>query len=677
MCVANLRLIAVHCFAGIMLAACDQSPPPPPSSPTQDASRETRETPQRKTFVFDGPMPVTYQQAPMLAQRVADGSLPPVAQRLPENPLVIPPVERIGEYGGTWRRAFTGPADKQNADRLQHDHVIYYDLDGFTVVPHIAESWEVLEDGKAIVFQLRRGMKWSDGHPFTADDFIFAHQDVILSEELNPVTPSWVRIGNGYGTVRKLDDYTVRYEFPQSYHAFPEIYAGLEVAGLSTRGWNATSPYAPAHYLKQFHAKFANGDKLNSEVEEAGLDNWVQLFKLRCSAHDNPALPVVGPWKMVQPITGQRYVLERNPYYWAVDPEGNQLPYIDRIVMYLAENLEVLNLRAIAGEIDMQHRHIQLAKYPVFKQNAERGDYRLMLWPAMGGSECVVFINQTYEEDPEVAQWLRNRDFRIALSLGIDREEINETIFLGTGTPRAFICSPETPFYPGPEYEKQYAMRDAAQANAILDRIGLKEKNTDGMRLGADGKSELTLRLSVINAAFLDYPGVAELLVRHWHELGLRIDARLQERSLFTKLNESNKQQMLLWEAGGSEGIWYYPSFTIPTGFAYIGPAGGQWYQSRGKIGIEPNERFKRLLDLYEKGLQVPRTERVAYGQEIFKIHADNLFAIGTVGLSPAFNGVVVIKNNFRNVPDIAPNSSPLQNPGIARTCSAARSSIL
>ena len=668
MCVANLRLIAVHCFASIMLAACDRSPPPPPASPTQDASRETRAAPQRKTFVFDGPMPATYQQAPMLAQRVADGSLPPVAQRLPKTPLVIPPVERIGKYGGTWRRAFTGPVDKQNADRLQHDHVIYYDLDGFTVVPHIAESWEVLEDGKAIVFQLRRGMKWSDGHPFTADDFIFAHQDVILSEELNPVTPSWVRIGNGYGTVRKLDDYTVRYEFPQSYHAFPEIYAGLEVAGLSTRGWNATSPYAPAHYLKQFHAKFANGDKLNSEVEEAGLDNWVQLFKLRCSAHDNPALPVVGPWKMVQPITGQRYVLERNPYYWAVDPEGNQLPYIDRIVMHLAENLEVLNLRAIAGEIDMQHRHIQLAKYPVFKQNAEKGDYRLMLWPSMGGSECVVFINQTYEEDPEVAQWLRNRDFRIALSLGIDREEINETIFLGTGTPRAFICPPGTPFYPGPEYEKQYAMRDAAKANAILDRIGLKEKNTDGMRLGADGKSELTLRLSVINASFLDYPGVAELLVRHWRELGLRIDARLQERSLFTKLNESNKQQMLLWDAGGSEGIWYYPSFTIPIGFAYIGPSGGQWYQSRGKIGIEPNERFKRLLDLYEKGLQVPRAERVAYGQEIFKIHADNLFAIGTVGLSPAFNGVVVIKNNFRNVPDIAPNSSPLQNPGIART---------
>ena len=211
-------------------------------------------------------------------------------------------------------------------------------------------------------------------------------------------------------------------------------------------------------------------------------------------------------------------------------------------------------------------------------------------------------------------------------------------------------------------------MRDAAKANAILDRIGLKEKNTDGMRLGADGKSELTLRLSVINASFLDYPGVAELLVRHWRELGLRIDARLQERSLFTKLNESNKQQMLLWDAGGSEGIWYYPSFTIPIGFAYIGPAGGQWYQSRGKIGIEPNERFKRLLDLYEKGLQVPRAERVAYGQEIFKIHADNLFAIGTVGLSPAFNGVVVIKNNFRNVPDRAPNLSALQNPGIART---------
>ena len=654
------------------LAACDRAPAPPAgkatgrSGPSQPQAAEAPAPARPHSFVHAGPMPTLFREAPSLAKLVAAGELPPVAERLPEQPLVIAPVARIGRYGGTWRRAFTGPADRQNIDRIQHDHVIYYDLD-FKLVPHIAASWEVQDDGRVFIFRLRKGMKWSDGHPFTADDFVFAYEDMQANAELNPTPPTWMRAGDDYGVVTRDDDHTVRYTFARPYHAFLEIYAGLVAAGQSARGWMGRAPYAPRHYLEQFHPRYRDRAQLDAVVAEAGLDSWVQLIKQRGSMHENPQLPVVGPWKTVQPITSQRFVLERNPYYWAVDPEGHQLPYIDRIAMQLMENLEVLNLKALAGEIDMQHRHIQLAKYPVLKKGAARGGYRLHLWPNMGGSEAIVFVNQTYDEDAEVMRWLRNHDFRIALSIGIDRDEINEAIFLGTGTPRAFVAPPGTPYYPGPEYESMHVARDLEKANAILDRIGLEQRDGEGARLRTDGKGPLILKLAAVNAAFLDYPGVAELLTRHWRQIGLRIDVSLEERSLFTQRNLSNQHQMLLWGGGGSEGIWYYPLFTIPLAEPFFAPQVGLWYRSGGASGIEPTGPMKRLLDLYELGLGVPRAQRIAYGQEVFRIHAEQLYTIGTVGLSPAFNGVVVVKNNFVNVPNVAPNSAPLQNPGIAR----------
>ncbi|MAE64961.1 MAG: twin-arginine translocation pathway signal [Phycisphaeraceae bacterium] len=661
----------------IAITACGRTDPPAPSDTTgTGAPAETTDAPPNekrafKSFIYDGPMPTSYQEAPDLTALVAEGKLPPVAQRLPEHPLVIPPVERIGKYGGTWRRAFTGPADGQNVDRLIHDHVIYYDIDGFTLVPHIAESWEILEDGKVFHFKLRKGMKWSDGTPFTADDFLFAYEDIFMNKDLRERGPPlWMRVGKEYGTVSKVDELTVKYAFPAPYYAFLEIIAGLNVAGQSASGGDdRKAPYAPKHYLKQFHPSYASTESIEQKVDEAGLGKWEELFILRATTHENPDLPVVGPWKMVQPITGQRFVLERNPYYWAVDPEGNQLPYIDRIVMSLEEDMETLNLGAIAGKLDMQHRHIQLAKYPLFKRNEKKGNYRMMLWPGLGGSECVVNLNQTYDADPEIARWLRTLKFRRALSLGIDRHEINETIFLGTGKPRAFVCAPSSPYYPGPEYEMKDAVHNVEEANRLLDEIGLGAKNDDGLRLRTDGKGTLILAVSVMTAAFLDYPGIAELLAQQWLDIGLKIDVRLEERTLFTARSQGNQHQATLWEGGGSEGIWYYPLFLVPLRKgAYFGPAAGTWYQSGGENGIEPNDAFKRLIELYNLGLGVPADQRVEYGREIFRIHSENLFTIGTVGLSPAFNGVVVVKNNFRNVPEIAPNSSPLQNPGIART---------
>lgn len=618
------------------------------------------------SFIYMGSHLESFNESPELAKRVDEGKLPPVEERLPEEPLVIPTIEKIGQYGGIWKRGFIGPIDRQNIDRIMHDHLVYYDLDGHTLMPHIAKKWDMSEDGTTFTFHLRKGMKWSDGMPFTAEDFIFAYEDLTLNAELNPAIASYMKVAGKLCRINKIDKYTVRYTFHKPNFSFIEKVASITVGGQSVRQFRCPL-YAPRHYLKQFLPKYASEVELNRKIESYKMESWVALFIRMSRLHENPGLPVVGPWKTVTPITGDVFSLERNPYYFAVDTEGNQLPYIDRIEMNLVENIEVFNMRAITGAIDMQHRHVLIDKLPVLKEAAKKGNYRLLLWPGLGGSDAAIFVNQTWQGDLEIEKWLRNRDFRIALSLSIDREEINESIFLGVGEPRPFIPLPENRFYPGPEYERKYAKRDLAKANAILDRIGLEKRGKNGYRLRSDNNEPLIITLAVLSRSFLNWEGIGELVVNHFKDIGINLHLKVEERSLFSRRSHTNEQQLSLW-GPAAVNPWAYPRITVPiTREAHFGPKVGIWYETNGAKGVAPTGSLKRLIKVFELGNSVSLEKRVELGKELWQIHADNLFAIGIIGNSAAYNGVVVVKNNFRNVPDVAPNSPAHQSPGIAR----------
>ncbi len=639
-----------------------------PSVFETDKPQKTAVSTEGFSFRYTGPPPTTFSEAPDLAKRVAAGELPPVIERLPEEPMIVPVIERIGQYGGTWRRGFMGPFDRQSIDRILHDHLIYYDFDGQTLVPHIAKGWEINDDGTVFTFHLRKGMKWSDGMPFTADDFVFAYEEITANDNLNLNKPSYLKADGQLCRIKKIDDFTLAYTFHIPNYVFIENVASLAAGGQSFRRW-AGPLYAPRHYLRQFLPQYANADELERKVRAAGLNNWGQLFQRMCSVPENPDLPVVGPWKTVSPISSELFSLERNPYYFAIDPEGNQLPYIDKIEMRLFEDMEVFNTRVIAGEVDMQHRHVLINKLPALIKDSKKGNYRILYWPAMGGSEAAIFFNQTWEGDPEIEKWLRNRDFRIALSLSIDREEILESIFLGEGEPRPFIALPNNPYYPGPEYEKKYAQRDLVKANALLDQIGLERKNKEGYRLRTDSDRPLIIYLGVPSRMFLDFEGIAELAVIHFKEVGIKLQLKIEERSLFVMRRGKNEHQLMIWGTGGSENPWIYPEIPIPIKrLSFFASLIGNSYESEGRNGIPPYGNFKRLIDIFEQGNRVPKDRRIDLGKEIWRIHADNVYAIGIVGNSPAWNGIVVVKNNFRNVPDVAPNSAALQNPGIART---------
>ncbi len=617
------------------------------------------------SFIYEGAPVTTFSEAPELAERVASGELPPVEVRLPEEPLIVPTIERIGQYGGTWRRGFTG-LDTSNMDRIVHDHLIYYDIDGYTLMPHFAKGWDINEDGTVFTFHLRPGMKWSDGAPFTADDFVFAFEDISTNEKINPVKPNYATVDGKLCKCEKLDDMTVRYSFHKPNYVFIERVGGLYVAGQFVQG-GALPLFAPWHYLTQFLPKYTPLSDLKNQAKASGDISWVKFFQRKASPHKNRDLPVLAPWKLVTPITSDIYSFERNPYYFAVDPEGNQLPYIDKIVLRRFDNLEVFNTRVIAGEVDMQHRHILLDKIAVLKRESYKSNYRVLIWPNLGGSDGIIYVNQTWEGDLEIKKWLRNRDFRIALSLAIDREEINESVFMGIGVPRAFLPFPNNPYYPGPEFEKKNAVRNLEKSNAILDSIGLDRKDSDGYRLRTDNNERLVIIFSVPAQSLIDFEGIAELVVNHWKDVGIYIHLSVEGETYYGIRAANNEHQLRMWLAGGSENPWTYPNMTLPVVGGAFAPLNSKWYTTNGLKGVAPSGDLRRLQEIYEEGNSLPIAMRTELGKELWRIHSDNLYVIGTVGQSPAMNGIVVVKNNFRNVPDMAPNSAAMQTPGIAR----------
>lgn len=612
--------------------------------------------------------PKTFNEAPQLAELVKQGKLPPVAERIGQDPIVVQPLHEIGRYGGTWHRGFTGPGDKWNGYRAAGmDTLIGWHYTAAKQVPNIAKSWEFSDDGRVLTLHLRRGMKWSDGEPFTADDFVFWFEDMYGNDELMPVKPVDMSINGNPGRLEKIDDYTIRFVFPDPYFLLVDKLAGAgPLGGQAVMGLSANGTYAPAHYLKQFHPKYADPAELDRLVQEAGVDNWVTLFKQKNDWTLNPDLPVITPWKTVSPINSTTWRLERNPYSIWVDTEGNQLPYIDEIVMTLAENLEVLNLRAIAGEYDFQARHIDLSKLPVFLENQEKGNYRVYLDLGDYGSDMCIYINQSYEADSEIGKWLRTADFRRALSLGIDRDQLNETFWLGTGTPGSPVPSETNRYNPGPEYRTLWHTYDPEKANAMLDRLGLDQRDSEGFRQRTDGKGRLRLEIITNGGQFIQFTQIAEVIAQQWREIGIELIVREVERSLSDTIINANEHQLYAWNNDGSEDVFQSPKCVIPRAGDPIGPLYGLWYATNGREGKEPPPPLRAAIEKFRQGFVAPEEERIRIGKELWADAVDQVNAIGIVGLSAASQGVRIVKNSMGNVPARQYNSPIVKNPCIS-----------
>jgi peptide/nickel transport system substrate-binding protein len=339
------------------------------------------------------------------------------------------------------------------------------------------------------------------------------------------------------------------------------------------------------------------------------------------------------------------------------------------VVMTVFENLEIHNLRAIAGDYDFQARHIDIQKIPVFLENQDKGQYKLYLDPGDYGGDMIIKFNLSYNEDPEIRKWFHNRDFRRALSLGIDRDEINETFWLGVGTPRSVVPASGNLYYPGPKYDRLWATYDPDQANQMLDAIGLQQKDDNGLRLRTDGSNKpLIIEVVTWSGQFVQYTQIMEAIAEMWAKIGIRLAVKEVERGLGNQLASANKVQMWAWNNDGSEHMFTFPAHVFPfDNLSANGPLYGLWFQTNGKEGEEPPPFLKDIMAKWRKAFGVPRDERIELGKEIWAIAADEVHIIGVIGLGPASMGVRVAKTDLGNIPSRQYNSPDARTPSISR----------
>ena len=602
-----------------------------PPAPTRTPTPSARRTPAPLT-------PTPFSEASILAALVKAGNLPPVEDRLPENPLVIDVVEEIGRYGGTMRRIFRGPGDVScNAGTINGTGPMRWNNAGSEVIPHVAKSLEPNVDGSVWTMKLRKGMKWSDGAPLTADDFIFQAVDVQGNDELKPRKQLWWSgPSDDPVQVTKVNDTTVKFTYPGAYWFFPKM--------MLFSCTNRDMPFAPMHYLKQFHIKFnADADRT---AKESGFDGWVQYFLDREDFLDNIDRPSTRPWLFRNTRGDPTIILERNPYFLAVDPEGNQLPYLDEVRLMLVEDLAVLVAAAMVGEVDFQGRSIQLSDFPALKEIEENGVYRVQLVNTYGGVDAFVAVNQTFPG--ELGDVLRNKTFRLGLAASIDRDFINQTAYLGLGTVRNVLPPPGHPHHPGPEYETMNLTYDPDLANKLLDEV-IPNRGGDGFRTLPNGDS---FEFLIDTFEFGVWPDVAEQTARFFQAVGINANARVLDLSLLVSLRRDNQLQASVWWQSETADVFFRPRQALPMDSgSFWAPSHGEWFVTGGQEGVEATEEIKRLVAWYRQGLAVPPEESANLAQKIYKWHVENQVQTGIVGMSPIFMGVWVVNKEMGNVP--------------------------
>ncbi len=573
-----------------------------------------------------------YQEAPMLAAKVAAGELPPVDERLPENPRVVPPnQDGIGVYGGIWNRAWRGVNDFHCFGRIIYDPVLRWPKDpNDPIEPGLADEWSFSDDGKELTLHFREGLKWSDGVPFTVDDVIFWWEAIETDTNVTSAIHGEWTIGGEPMQLEKIDDSTIKLKFAAANGLAETV--GLAFHGNQwPLGFERFGFYAPKHYLEQFHPAY-NADATYEMFEEKAFDYNVDR-------------PVMTAWKITQYEAGTTLmVAERNPYYWAVDEAGNQLPYIDQVYFHFVEDVAGVNLMGVAGDLDMQARAIDLAQYPVYIENAEANDYHMLMWPQAAASWVSLWLNMSYPDD-KYRELFQDFRFRQALSVGIDRDVINDVAFLGQGVPRTETVVPDSPYYI-PELENANGQFDVEMANSLLDEIGLP-KGSDGMRTFPDG-SELLLQIET-SATASGTPDTLELVAQWWKDLGINTDVQMETRDYFWPRAGGNEAMVTTWSTDRGLVPMVDPIYLFPFDErSWMAPAYGTWYKSGGADGLEPTDEFKEVMALYDEYKNTTDPARqIEIGTEIVRISSEKLWTIGTAGMVP---NPVVVKNNFMNV---------------------------
>ena len=582
-----------------------------------------------------------YVETPIFAADVAAGKLEAVADRLPRAPSVVKMEgeRRPGRHGGDLRMLVGRAKDVRMLVVYGYARLMVYDTN-YELKPDILEAIEV-EDGRIFTMKLRPGHKWSDGEPFTAEDFRYYWEDVANNPELSPAGPPRdLLVGSEKPRFEVVDETTVRYSWSRPNPFFLPRLAGAAPLFI----------YRPSHYLKRFHIRFADAKALDEAVKASGRRNWASLHNRKDNMYkfDNPELPTLQPWVNTSRPPATRYVAVRNPYYHRVDTEGRQLPYVDRFILSVTDG-KLIPAKAAAGECDLQSRGLGFNDFTVLKENEERNGYRVHLWRNGAGAHLALYPNLNVN-DPVWRKLIRDVRFRRALSLAMDRTLINNALYFGLAIEGNNTTLPESPLF-REHYQKAWTEYDTSAANGLLDKIGLEERDGDGFRRLEDGR----LLQIVVETAGEDteQSDVLELIRDGWAEIGVKMFVKPSQREVFRNRIFAGETQMSIWSgyANGLQSPDMSPRELAPTEQIHLEwPKWGQHYETSGQMGEPPDTpESKELLDLYERWTWArARSEREAIWHRMLEIHADQLFTIGIVSAVPQ---PVVVKRSLRNVP--------------------------
>jgi peptide/nickel transport system substrate-binding protein len=588
-----------------------------------------------------------YGEAPMLADMVAAGELPPVEERLPVDVQVVEVTNQIGQYGGEWNTIATG-SDFGNIKMILYDPPIRWKPDYSGYEPGLAKEYSWSEDGTEVTWRFREGVKWSDGEPFTMDDLRFWWEDLALNEDYKVVQPPWWGF-NSDGSPMEVtfpDDYTMVMKWDQPQWITPYI--------IAQGFWEWEPLMKPRHYLEQFHPDYTDG----ATYEELELmSKWIE----------NPDFPVLFAWHPEEVKPGEQIRFVRNPYYWKVDPDGNQLPYIDYLVADLIEDEQVRLLSLSQGKYNASFRGIpSLNDIPFLLEHAEESDYQILEgWVSGAGANPGWLVNQdfidkTYDNWEEIREVLRDKRFRQALSYAMDRQRILDVIYVLPVEPKSFTISPQSWHFQSEagqevfnEWATKYSEHDVDQANALLDEIGMQDSDGDGFReLPSGEKFTLVLDQGTWGAGQELNAKANEVYRTSLAEVGIDVLINDLVGQPDWDLRQTQGLYMLR-NAGTSElDIWTYPDWVFPVRDNRAWPLQGKWRQTGGAEGEEPlpDSPAALLQALYDKGLAEPDAQkRHEIVWEAVRVHIDEgPFMLGAGGdrTSP-----VLIKNNFKNVP--------------------------
>ncbi|NQW51586.1 MAG: ABC transporter substrate-binding protein [Rhodospirillales bacterium] len=586
------------------------------------------------------PVPVL-QETPMFADQVKSGALPAVDKRVPQQPWVVTYFaggEGPGQQGGQLNMLVASARDTRLMTIFSYTRLIIYD-DKFKLKPDILESYEE-KDGREFTFKLRAGHKWSDGQPFTTEDFRFFWEDIATNKDISSGGPNVELLVDGQPPkVEIIDPLTIKYTWEKPNPYFIESQARAAPLFL----------FRPAHYLKKFHAKYTPEAEILKSAR-GGQQSWLAIYRRNdvMYANDNVDLPTLNPWVTTTASPAQRFVYVRNPYYHRIDAKGQQLPYVDRVIFTVAA-ANLVPAKAGLGEADLQPRYLNMRDYTFLQKSAQSSGVSVRLWEAGSGSQIALYPNLT-ANDAEWRKLMRDARFRRALSLAIDREELNQVVYIGLAKPSNNTIMPRSDLFK-PEYATKWANYDPKLANKLLDEIGLTKKDSQGFRLLPDGRPA-TIVVEYASEETEDNDALA-LIADNWKKIGIKMLTKPQTRDNF-RLRTFSGEAIMTAFAGAVTAV---PTVnTSPKEFAPTMLGGLQWsrwgmfVESKGKQGEKCDlESACKLLDYvkeWETGA-TPEERRKAW-DKILASNADEVFSIGTV------NGVrqpIVVGPKVRNVP--------------------------